>query len=55
LTNAFSKKVENHAHHLALHFMYYNYARQHQTLRVSPAMQAGIENHLWSVEEIAAL
>ena len=55
LTNAFSKKVENHGHHLALHFMYYNYARQHQTLRVSPAMQAGKSDHLWSVEEIAAL
>jgi IS1 family transposase len=55
LTNAFSKKVENHSHHLALHFMCYNYARQHQTLRVSPAMQAGKSDHLWSVEEIAAL
>jgi hypothetical protein len=41
LTNAFSKKVENHAHHLVLHFMYYNYARQHQTLRVSPAIMCG--------------
>jgi IS1 family transposase len=55
LTNAFSKKVENHGHHLALHFMYYNYARQHQTLRVSPAMQAGVSDHLWSIEEIAGL
>ncbi len=55
LTNAFSKKVENHAHHLALHFMYYNYARQHQTLRVSPAMAAGVTDHLWSVEDIAGL
>ena len=55
LTNAFSKKVENHGHHLALHFMFYNYARQHQTLRVSPAMEAGIADHLWSVEEIARL
>jgi hypothetical protein len=57
LTNAFSKKVENHSHHLALHFMYYNYnyARQHQTLRVSPAMEAGISDRLWSIEEIAAL
>ncbi len=55
LTNAFSKKVENHGHHLALHFMYYNYARQHQTLRVSPAMEAGVADHLWSIEEIAEL
>jgi IS1 family transposase len=55
LTNAFSKKVENHGHHLALHFMYYNYAHQHQTLRVSPAMQAGVSDHLWSIEEIAGL
>jgi IS1 family transposase len=55
LTNAFSKKVENHGHHLALHFMYYNYARQHQTLRVSPAMEAGVADHLWSIEEIAGL
>jgi IS1 family transposase len=55
LTNAFSKKVENHGHHLALHFMYYNYARQHQTLRVSPAMEAGVSYHLWSIEEIAGL
>ena len=55
LTNAFSKKVENHAHHLAVHFMYYNFARQHQTLRVSPAMKAGISDHLWSVEGIAGL
>jgi IS1 family transposase len=55
LTNAFSKKVVNHAHHLALHFMYYNFARVHQTLRVSPAMEAGVSDHLWSIEEIAAL
>ena len=55
LTNGFSKKVENHAAAIALHFMNYNFARIHKTLRVSPAMAAGVTNHLWSVEEIAAL
>jgi len=55
LTNAFSKKVENHAHAIALHFMYYNFARRHQTLRVAPAMAAGVTDHLWSVEEIVGL
>jgi hypothetical protein len=55
LTNAFSKKVENHAAAIALYFMYYNFARIHQTLRVTPAMEAGIANHMWSIEEIVAL
>jgi len=55
LTNAFSKKVENLAHAVSLHFMYYNFARIHKTLRVSPAMEAGISDHLWSLEEIAGL
>lgn len=55
LTNAFSKKVENHAHAIALHFMHYNFGRIHKTLRVTPAMQAGIADHVWSLEEIAAL
>jgi len=55
LTNAFSKKVENHAFHLALHYMYYNFVRIHKTLRVTPAMAAGVSDHLWSVEEIAGL
>ena len=55
LTNAFSKKVENHALHLALHYMYYNFVRIHKTLRVTPAMKAGVSDHLWSVEEIAGL
>jgi IS1 family transposase len=55
LTNAFSKKVENHAHSVALHFMYYNFAKVHQTLRVTPAMEAGIADHVWSIEEIVAL
>jgi hypothetical protein len=55
LTNGFSKKVENHAHAVALHFMYYNFGRIHKTLRVTPAMEAGITDHVWSLEEIAAL
>jgi IS1 family transposase len=55
LTNAFSKKVENLGHAVALHFMFYNYGRIHQTLRVTPAMQAGLTDHVWSLEEIAAL
>jgi len=55
LTNAFSKKVENLGHAVSLHFMYYNFARIHQTLRVTPAMEAGIADHVWSVEEIAGL
>jgi len=55
LTNAFSKKVDNHKAALALHFMHYNFARIHKTLRVSPAMEAGISDHVWSLEEIAQL
>jgi IS1 family transposase len=55
LTNAFSKKVENHAAAVALWFMYYNFCRVHQTLRVTPAMETGISNHVWSVEELVAL
>lgn len=50
LTNAFSKKIENQAHAVALHFMYYNFCRVHQTLRVTPAMEAGIAKHVWSLE-----
>ena len=55
LTNAFSKKVENHEHAIALHFMHYNFGRIHKTLRVTPAMAAGVASHVWSLEEIAAL
>ena len=55
LTNGFSKKVENHAHAVALHFMHYNFGRIHKTLRVTPAMEAGVSDHVWSLEEIAAL
>lgn len=52
LTNAFSKKVENHAHAIALHFMNYNFCRIHKTLRVSPAMAAGASEKLWSLEDV---
>lgn len=55
LTNGFSKKVENHAHAVALHFMYYNFGRIHKSLRITPAMAAGASDHVWSLEEIAAL
>jgi IS1 family transposase len=55
LTNAHSKKIQNHVHALSLYFMFYNFARIHQTLRVTPAMQAGIANHVWSIEEIVSL
>jgi hypothetical protein len=55
LTNAFSKKVDNHCHALALYFVFYNFVRRHQTLRVSPAMAAGISDRLWSMEDIVAL
>lgn len=55
LTNAFSKKIENLEHSVALHFMHYNFARIHKTLRVTPAMEAGLTDHVWSIEEIAAL
>ena len=55
LTNAFSKKIENQAHAVAIHFMHYNFCRIHQTLRVTPAMEAGIADHVWSLEELAGL
>jgi IS1 family transposase len=55
LTNAFSKKVENHAAALAVYFMYYNFGRLHQTLKTTPAMAAGIGDHEWSVSEIVSL
>ena len=55
LTNAFSKKVENHAAMVALYFMYYNFARIHQTLRVTPVMEAGIADQVWSIEKIVGL
>ena len=55
LTNGFSKKVENLQHAVALHFMHYNFCRVHQTLRVTPAMEAGIADHVWSIGEIVGL
>jgi len=55
LTNGYSKKVENHEAAVALHYMYYNFGRIHQSLRVTPAMEAGISDHVWTLEEIAAL
>lgn len=55
LTNAFSKKVENLEHAVALHFMHYNFCRIHQSLRVTPAMEAGVADHVWSLEELVGL
>jgi len=55
LTNAFSKKVENHGHAVALHYMHYNFCRVHQTLRVTPAMEAGIAYHVWTLKEVVSL
>lgn len=52
LTNAFSKKVDNHMWALALHYMHYNFCRVHQTLRVTPAMEARVADHVWSIEEM---
>lgn len=55
LTNGFSRKVENHCCAVALHYMYYNFGRIHKTLRVTPAMEAGITDRVWALEEIAKL
>lgn len=52
LTNGFSKKVENHAYSVAIHYMHYNFCRIHKTLRVTPAMEAGITDHVWTIEEM---
>jgi IS1 family transposase len=52
LTNAFSKKVENHAYAVALYYMHYNFCKVHQTLRVTPAMEAGVTSHIWTIEEM---
>jgi hypothetical protein len=52
LTNAFSKKVQNHAHAMALHFMYYNFVRIHKTLRTTPAMAAGVTKRLWEMANV---
>jgi len=55
LTNAFSKKLENHAAAISLYFMYYNFCRVHQTLRVTPAMEAGLTDHVWTVKYMVYL
>ena len=55
LTNAFSKKVENHAAAVGLYFMWYNFGRVHQTLKTTPAVKAGIADHVWSVDEVIGL
>ena len=55
LTNAFSKKLENHMHAISLYFMHYNFVRIHKSLRVTPAMEAGISKKLWEISDIVAL
>lgn len=55
LTNGFSKKIENHEHSVALHFMHYNFCRIHKSLRVTPAMEAGVSDHVWSWDEMLAV
>jgi IS4 transposase len=55
LTNGFSNKLENHGHAVAFYFVHYNFIRIHKTLRVTPAMEAGIADHVWSFEELVAL
>jgi len=55
LTNAFSKKFENHCHMVAIYHAYYNFCRAHQTLRVTPGMEAGLVDHVWSLQELVGL
>jgi hypothetical protein len=55
LTNGFSKKFENHAHQVALYFFHYNFCRVHKTLRVTPAMEAKLTDHIWTLEELCDL
>ena len=55
LTNGFSKKAENHAYAISLHFMYYNFCRIHKSLDVTPAMEAGVTDRLWDIEDIVSL
>ena len=55
LTNGHSKKIDNHRHAVALHYMYYNFCKVHQTLRVTPAMDAGLTDHVWSLHELVGL
>jgi hypothetical protein len=54
LTNAFSKKLDNHIHALALYFVFYNFTHIHKKLRMSPAMAAGVTNRLWSLDDVIA-
>lgn len=55
LTNGFSKKVENYGHMVALYFMHFNFCRVHKTLRVTPAMEAGLSDHVWTIDELLGL
>jgi hypothetical protein len=55
LTNGHSKKIENHGHQVALYFFHYNFCRVHSSLRVTPAMEAGLTDHVWSLEELISL
>jgi IS1 family transposase len=55
LTNGHSKKIENHIHHLAIYFVFYNFARVHSSLRMSPVMAAGVETRLWDIEDVVKL
>jgi hypothetical protein len=55
LTNGFSKKLENHGHQIALYFFHYNFCRVHSTLRVTPAMEAGLTDHVWTIKELCSL
>jgi hypothetical protein len=55
LTNAFSKKLENHMHALSLYFMFYNYCKIHKSLRITPAMAAGLTDHVWELIDIVNL
>ena len=55
MANGFSKKVENHAYAVAIHYMHYDFCRIHETLRVTPAMEVGITDHVWSLEELVGI
>ena len=55
LTNAFSKKLENHMHAISLYFMFYNFCKIHKSLRVAPAMEAGLTDHVWDIMDIVEL
>lgn len=55
LTNAFSKKLENHMHAISLYFMFYNFCKIHKSLRVTPAMEAGLTDHVWSIADVVSI